>query len=445
MRKTLVAVMGLAAVVATGWWMNQRLPENVAARVNGVDFPIPAVDLFVSLAHAQNPDIDRKTVLDSLIDNHLFATQLDHDHGHEDGGSGTVTYSEAARAENDLFRLIRRAYSGRIEAALEAAQVKQPADLFVGELLVEREQLAPMLALNPGLYARMSDDQMAAAQQLVLVQYRHADGSVHDLTLADLYERQNIQLKVQLHDLNMEFLRQAASQFVATQFVLSWFDTESGLDAASVAAVKQFSREKLEKDEALHTLGLMQDIHDDNPELKLLAQQVSEDEVQAYYEANRDQFQRVERVRARHIQLGSQALADQVFRELQAGLSLEQAIAQYSQAADKDAPVPGDLGWIERADRHTHWLRSIAFVQPLQKVSAPFRSPGAANDQVVWEIIYLDEKVMGYQPADSEGVRYEASKAIAREKLQQRLAQTRERLWREADIRYQRAWLEHEG
>lgn len=445
MRKAVAALGVLVAVVVAGWWMHQRLPEHVAARVDGVDFPMAAVDLFVSMAQNQNPELTRKVVLDGLIENHLFATRLESDHGHQDGGSGIVAYSDTARIENDLFRVIRRAYAQRIEAALAAEGVSKPSDLFEGPLLLDRDQLAPMLALQPGLYASMSEDQLAAAQQLVLVRYRQADGSVHDMTLADLYERQNIQLKVQLHDLNMEFLRQAAAQFASTQYVLSWFDTHSGLDAASIEAVKRFSLEKMQKDEALHALGLMQDIHDDNPELKALADKVSAEEVAAYYDAHRDQFQRVERVRARHIQLGSQEQADSVFRELQTGLPFDQAIKQYSQAQDKDAPIPGDLGWIERADRHTHWLRSIAFVQPLEKFSAPFRSPGRAADQVVWEIIFLDEKVMGYQPADSEGVRYEASKAIAREKLQQRLVDTRARLWREADIRYQQAWLENEG
>ena len=138
-------------------------------------------------------------------------------------------------------------------------------------------------------------------------------------------------------------------------------------------------------------------------------------------------------------------MADEVFAELQKGLPFSEAVTRYSVADDKGADEPGNLGWIERSERNTDWLLGLAFVQPEGKASPPFRSPGVSEDDVYWEILYLDEKVLGYQPPDSEGVRYEASRAIARHKLQTQMQNLRQELFEQADITYNQAWLNHEG
>lgn len=441
MRKGVVAGLVVVAVAIAGWWWSQRgLPDDVVARVDGIDFPVASVEVFVHHARMQKPEVGYRQVLDGLIENRLFATRADAAHGHDEG-SGRVTYSDEVQIENELFRVLRRVYAEEIQGALKQMKAADPSALFVAPMQPDVDVLAPMLELQPGLYTEMSEDQYQAASQLVLAQVRLADGSERDMTLADIYRRQNIQLKVQLHQMNLDFLQQAAEQSAATLFVINWFETQSGLAPAEVDAVKRMVEDKVRKDEALHALGMMQDIHDDNPQLRELAEQVTAQEIEAFYNANRDAFQRVERVRARHIRLASQEQADNVYRQLRDGLGFAEAIQQYSVADDKQAAVPGDLGWIDRDDRHTHWLRSLAFVQPLQQPSAPFRSPGAAGEEVVWEIVYLDEKVMGYQPLDSEGVRYEASRAIAREKLVQRVDEQREALWRAADICYNEEWL----
>lgn len=445
MKKGLIAglVVALGVAIGVSWWDSRQLPADVAARVDGVDFPVRSVAVFVNHARRQKPELTRQQVLDGLIEQHLFAG-LEHDDHHHDEGSGRVTYSDDVLIENELFRVLRRVYAEEVQRALKALPADQPTDLFVSPVVTDKAVLAPMLTLQPGLYTDMSDDQLAAARQLVLVRMKLADGGERDLTLADVYQRQNIQLKVQLHQLNVEFLRQATAQVASALFVINWFETQSGLSADEVAAVKRMVANKVHADAVLHELGMLQDIHDDNPRLRALAEQVTAEEIKAYYNAHRDQFQRVEKVRARHIRVGSQALADEVYRELKQGLDFAEAVQTYSEADDKTAAVPGDLGWIGRDDRHTHWLRSLAFVQPLQQASAPFRSPGAVGDDVVWEIVFLDEKVMGYQPVDSEGVRYEASLAIARERLQQVVALERDRLWQAASVRYNEKWLNDE-
>jgi hypothetical protein len=442
-----ITMVVLVAGAALGWWFLGTNSADTAAQVDDVAFPVAAVDVFVRVAQKQKPDVSRKQVLDGLIENHLFAQSAPtDDHQHDDGGSGLVTYSEETRQQNELFRIVRQVFSGEVEQVLATENVNSPADLFVTDLVTDEETLGPLLEVKPGPYPVMDADQEQAAHLLVLARYRLLDGREKDMTLADLYRQQNIQLKVQMHQMNTDFIREAAQQYVSTQFVLNWFEHHSGLTEDEVLAVKRMIHERQIKEEMLHELGLMHDIHDDNPQLRALAEAVTVEEVSAYYNAHKEQFQRVEKVRARHIRLDSQEEADALFREIRNGLTFDQALQQFQGAAGAKPEQAGDLGWINRDDRNTHWLRGLAFVQPLQKASAPFRSPGLSG-QVYWEIIFLDEKVMGYQPIDSEGVRYEASKSIAQEKMQQQFASLRDSLWREANVRYNEEWLaqSHDG
>lgn len=300
MKKSLIAglVVAMAVAIGVSWWTSRELPAHIAARVDGVDFPVQSVTLFVDHARRQKPALTRRQVLDGLIEQHLFAS-MEHDGHQHDGGSGRVTYSDDVLIENELFRVLRRVYASEVQRALKALPADQPTDLFVTPVVTDKAVLAPLLTLEPGLYTDMSEDQLAAARQLVLVRMKLADGSERDLTLADVYQRQNIQLKVQLHQLNVEFLRQAAAQVAATLFVINWFETQSDMSAQDVAAVKRMVADKVHADAVLHELGMMQDIHDDNPQLRALAEAVTAEEIEAYYNAHRDQFQRVEKVRAR--------------------------------------------------------------------------------------------------------------------------------------------------
>jgi parvulin-like peptidyl-prolyl isomerase len=95
----------------------------------------------------------------------------------------------------------------------------------------------------------------------------------------------------------------------------------------------------------------------------------------------------------------------------------------------------GELGWIVHGDKNATWIESVAFVQKPGTTSRPFRSPGPPGTAAVWEILKVDERIEGYQPKDSESVRYGASQALARQKALAEFRDTRERLLKSADIR----------
>ena len=78
-------------------------------------------------------------------------------------------------------------------------------------------------------------------------------------------------------------------------------------------------------------------------------------------------------------------------------------------------------------------------------VSRPFRSPGAPGQHPAWEILKVEEKVESQQPADSESVRYVASRAIARQKAVQEYRDTLAQVRAQADIRLNPAVLSPAG
>ncbi|MBL4571378.1 MAG: peptidylprolyl isomerase, partial [Alcanivorax sp.] len=359
--------------------------------------------------------LGNRFLLKGQVENRLLAAvanaQDDH-HGHPE----RVGYDSATRHEQQRFKLIRTAYAGALRKAANDNGMGNSLDSLTAPLALSREALAPMLTLEQALYSTMTEAQQQAAREYVLARYRFADDQPEQtLTLWELYRRQNIQLKVQMHNLNLEFVREAVRQHLTMAYVFYWFEQRAGLSEPAIAAVDRCIDDALQRETLMHDMGLMQDIHDDNPQLRELAAQVSDAQIADYYAAHKEQFTRVERVRARHLRVNSQQQADHVHALIRDGLSFDQAIADYSVAPDREQG--GELGWIDRQSRQDHWTRALAFVQPQGVVSPPFRSPGG---EPYWELFLVEERVIAYQSLDSESVRYRAGRAVAQEQLQQR-------------------------
>lgn len=80
---------------------------------------------------------------------------------------------------------------------------------------------------------------------------------------------------------------------------------------------------------------------------KCLAEAVVEEaEVEAHYEANKEQFKKPEQVKASHILVDSEAKATEILEKLNAGLSFAEAAQEYSSCPSKERG--GDLGFFGR-------------------------------------------------------------------------------------------------
>ncbi|WP_415038674.1 peptidylprolyl isomerase [Alcanivorax sp.] len=438
-RWMLAMVLALVAVAGyAGWQQWGPLPDSVAARVDGDAIPAATLDVFVAAARRSDPDISRESVLKGLVENRLLAAVAKAQHDH-DAHPERVGYDSATRHEQQRFKLIRTAYAEELRAVVTEHGMQNSLDSLTTPLALSREALAPMLTLEQALYSTMTDAQQQAASHYVLARYRFADDQPEQtLTLWDLYRRQNIQLKVQMHNLNLGFIREAVKQQLTMAYVFYWFEQQAGLSRAAIAAVDRSIDDALQRETLMHDMGLMQDIHDDNPQLRELAAQVTDGQIADYYAANQEQFTRVERVRARHLRVDSQQQADRVHALIRDGLSFDQAVADYSLAADRQQG--GELGWIDRQSRQDHWTRALAFVQPQGVVSSPFRSPGT-DGAPYWELFLVEEKVTAYQSLDSESVRYRAGRAVAQKQLQQRFQRLLADVTEQASLRINREIL----
>ncbi|EKF75589.1 putative peptidyl-prolyl isomerase [Alcanivorax hongdengensis A-11-3] len=408
----MVLLLAAAAVVV---WHEWPLPGDVAARVNGEDIPLAALDVFVAASQVRHPEATRESVLKGLVENRLLASVQTAAADSPSEQTPRVGYDRQTRFEQQRFKLVRTAFSRQIKAAVERSGVTDVTGYLSAPLALDENALAPMLSLQQQIYAELTPEQQDRARDYVLARYRFApDQPEQTLTLWDLYRRQNVQLKVQMQNLNLGFIREAVRQYLATAYVLYWFEHESGLDAPSRQAVDRCVADAMAREALLEQMGLHHDMHDDNPALRNMVSQVTAPEIAAYYQAHKDEFIHVQRVHARHIRLDSQQQADRVYADIQQGLSFDEALQRYSVADDRRQG--GELGWIDRDSRLGHWTLALAFVQPANQVSRPFRSPDGQGP-VYWEILLVDQRDTAYQPVDSEAVRYRAGRAVAHEKL----------------------------
>ena len=95
---------------------------------------------------------------------------------------------------------------------------------------------------------------------------------------------------------------------------------------------------------------------------------------------------------------------------------------------------------MKRSDKKRSWLHAIAFVQQAGKVSAPFRSPQNQGD-IVYEIVFADERVDGHLPYSDPTVHYEASRDIALKELREEFIALQSNLRNNADIHLNKAAL----
>lgn len=440
--KQAVSIVGLfvcIAVLAAIWRQWGPLPGSLAARVNGASIPQEALAVFVRAAQRSDADVTPDDVLKGLIENRLLAELADkdeahrHDHGPQEERVG---YDAQTQFEQQRFRLLRTAFAPELHQAVVSAGIKDGLDYLTAPLALNESDLASLLAIDQALYSTMTPEQEAAAQAYVLARYRFAEHAPErEITLWDLYRRQNIQLKVQMHTLNFAFMKEAIKQYITMDYVAYWFEEESAVSGESVSVVYRCIRDAMKRNELLHSMGLMHDIHDDNARLRELAAAVTPEQIAQYYEENKHEFTRVTKVKARHLRVNSQQEADSIVEEVRGGMAFDDAVSRYSVASDKDNG--GELGWIDRESRQSDWIRALAFVQPEGQVSPAFRSPGNSGAPY-WEILWVDERVTEYQPVDSESVRYRAARAVAQEQIQQGFKAVLEQASAQADLRVNR-------
>lgn len=407
----------------------------VAAVINGEPVSTRVIHLMHAVALKRRPETTLSEVMASMVEDRLLARHARANHPMDELIEKTrVGYAPSIQIEESLVANLQAAYGARIMAAVQT----EKGGTLNGVVTARRPMTAvdwrAVLGEKPKLLLvyELGDEGRKAAAAKTLLSYRLGN-TAGSITFLDVYDAQHVQGRNRLHSRDAAFAMQQAELLLERRYVQQWAQQNSGLGEGDYGVFRQAIEDRLVKEGWLSLIGVAADIHDDNRHLKQLAAAVTVDEVKEYYEKHRDQFKRIERVKAAHIRLKDFESANKAYARLSKGEDFAVVARQMSIASDREEG--GDLGWIEHGDKNVGWIESVAFVQKPGSVSRPFRSPGAPGTAAVWEILKVEERIEGYQPVDSESVRYGASQALARQKALAEYRSTRERLLESADIR----------
>ncbi len=409
---------------------------GLAATIDGQPISQHLLDRFMMIAKKGDSKITPSNVLQRIIDDELLAA-----------------YARSRFEPDDLIKNSKVAFSSEVQ--IQQSLAEDIIAAFGPDMVAEAKKRTGSETPNYGQTARhvmtsedwkklLSDQPEVKldyhlmpmgqkfAEQLVLRRYRFDANTQGAITLADVYDSQNIQGKFQIFQKDKDFTDQQAQVLLERRYAIYWLEHRSGFTPAEVDAFKKIVVDQMQTQGYLEHIGVAADIHDDVFYMKKIASQVTPEEIKDFYQNHLDMFIRVDRVKARHIRTKDEATAREAFAALQKGKSFADAAKQYSVADDHQNG--GDLGWVVHPETGSNWLQSLLFFQPVGKVSNPFRMPGKPTDAVDWEIVLVEQKEISHQPVDSESVRYVASQAIAKQKVIQEYMGARTQVWKKANI-----------
>lgn len=410
--------------------------EALAVIIDGEPVSRRALDLMLAVAKKRRPETTPAEVAFSLAEDRLLAREARATYPMTALiADNKVGYAPAVQLEERVVANFQAMFAAELAKAVRAEKggslngivtARRPVTPAVWQAVFGKPRLLLEYSLD--------DKGRAAAAQHALLSYV-LGGTPGQVTLLDVYAAQHVQGRNRLHARDAGFAMEQAEQLLERRYVRHWVVTRSGLAPADHDVIVRAVEDRLVREGWTSTIGVTADMHADNAMLKKLAAAVTAEEVQAFYLAHPEQFRRIERVKARHIRLPDFETANRVYARLQKGEEFAALAREFSMA--DNAASGGDLGWILHGDTLASWIESIAFVQKPGTVSKPFRSPGPAGGASVWEILLVEERIEGLQPADSESVRYTAAQSLAKKKAVQHYRDTRERLLRTAEIRLQ--------
>ena len=406
--------------------------DSIAAIVGGEAITTATLDVFYQQAAPGDFRTTRESVLRDLITNRLLA------HWREQSGlvpaENPVGFSADVAVTDQLNGLIRLYWRKPLERWLS----EQPGGMtgFVQKTSIpEQKRLAELLKNKSQMSFTATEQQQLLFSQTVLLAYQLPGEKTETITLRDIYDRQNVQGRIQLSRATPTYLAGQVEQLLGHRVVEYWAREHSGLTPADIQSMKRVLIDRREREVVLKSLGLFNVMHSSNPVLRQLADAVTREEVADYYRNQKKQFSRLEAVKAFHLQVDSQKKADDVYSQLMDGLTFQEAVKRYSVADDSEENEPGSLGWIARTEKAPNWLESMAFMQKTGIPSRPVKRPATAGEPAIWEILLVTEHKKGYYPEDSETVRYLASRQIALEKARTQFAELKERLRKDVPVR----------
>ncbi len=406
------------------------------ARIGDEPIPRRPAEALLALARRERPDL----TLGELT-RHLAVDLLMGDAAAREVGDATLFASRRVGfpPELDVRRqwlvTLQSLWPDRIDAAWRAASPELPLKV---DAAAWRAVWPDADASRPGSSLRMDDAldaaQLDAASRVIVLRHRSfggvggadgASGVPGEITLGDLWPLQNVQGRRLLRGGDVDFARAQARQLLRERFVERWLRRESGWRAEEVGFVHRVIEARQRKLAWQRWSGLSADPHGDAPPRDALAAAVSPADIERYYRAHQERFERLEAVEALHVRCLASG-------EAQGGPPSECASGASLREHAGAAPLNWQLGDAAPDSALEAWVRDLARAWPVGPASPPIRHPDGAG----WERVQVLSTRRGVYPVDSETVRHEARQALALERLDARWRQRQKDLLAEAGLRW---------
>lgn len=423
--------LGLGLVLGLGLGLVGS--AQAALQVNDWVLSDRSVAVLAAAARSRDPKASPPQIMAAIVEDRVLGQ-----HALERFGDialfddARVGFSLQTSSEATLIGTLERALHDELAAALQPDGGRR---FVVRRPALNRQRLTA--ALGTGQALRL-DDQLdlaheAALARVVLIEYRFDASARPDrITLRDVWQRLDVQGRAVVRALDADFVERQAMSILRAQFVRHGAQARGGLTSGDLDQLQALMADHERRVALIRLLGASGDPHYLSPEIDRLRQAVQPKEVQAYYAQHLDQFQRIDRVLARHIRCPEEACAHAVHDALAQGESFDgvarRVMPDAAALPDGQAGLMGVAGWVDARQVRGQWLNQLALAQPPGPASEPIREPETTGHAPGWQVVQVQQRVMGLHEADSETVRFAATEAIARERAVTQFAALRQQL-----------------
>jgi len=364
-------------------------------------------------AEARQPGLDKTGFRHELVNRHLVAAHARAQKTALLNDRHDVGFSQATELEQMRYAV----YHGAYQAAFVAYARQQLDDdglkaYLTSPIHLQGVDIEAALQLKNRQRLAMTDSQHDAAKTITVVSYRFPQAGQQSVTLATLYDQQNVQGRQAMHAPDrMAFLQKALQNHLAEAYFFWWLETQGALSVTDRDSIDQALADQQVHDAWLKHEGLLDVMHDDGntPALQAAMQRVTGKLIVAWYARHKKDIQVVDSVRAFHVACATQEDCLNAKAALEAGEAADQVAARF---ADKQHHQAVELGVFSRQQHRLEWLPGLAMMQQPGRFSVPVRAPDGH-----WEVVWVEDRRAGVLPVTDVTVQHQARRALAQQQL----------------------------
>ncbi|CAA0112440.1 Uncharacterised protein [BD1-7 clade bacterium] len=310
-----------------------------------------------------------------------------------------VGFSDDALVEQGVAQILQ--FGAQVRRAVAQCRIVPIDQAASGGTM---RSLAALSSGKPSLGIALNDKQQQYAKTQPLISVV-TDHDKRNVTLWDIWQRENIQGKYRLRQGDNEYLQQASVR-VAEQTCIHVVAEQAYPELTQ--EIKHMLQDSLDAEKVRRHMGVSHVLHAENPVLKARAGSLPLSAVRDYYQLHTTDFTQPFKAKARFWQFHNQTNADNARTALVHGEPADAVARQYGGTLKVE--------WLEHKPGMAGWRTSAMLLQSVGEISKPMRQPNGGKAQ--FEIFQVLEKREKTLPLSDTSVQYEVRRALAAQQLQ---------------------------